>query len=342
MARWRGTEAGLDPAAILDHALCRCRHLPAGSILLARVGLLRRALWIWPAAAALGLFAHTVKIPFKREPRVPLLRAPLRHTRAVRITHWVNALCLVVLLMSGLGIFNGWPALYWGIRTHFAHPLLAFYAVQSPSGSPVGMTWLFGHQFVTTGWFGLSRGVAGQWVNRGFPAWATLPGALDLALARHWHFFFAWVFVVNGVVYVIHSVASRHFWRDLLPSWCELRHIGASVIDHVRLRFPAESDGRHYNVLQKLSYVLVAFCAGPLAVATGLAMSPWIDAGYPWLLALFGGRQSARTIHFVVALAFLAFLLVHVVMVLASGPVNRMRSMITGRYRVVDDEEKTM
>lgn len=275
-----------------------------------------------------------------REPRAPASSGAVRHTRVVRITHWINALCLIVLLMSGLGIFNGWPALYWGIRSHFAHPLLAFYAVQGTSGQPVGMTWLFGHQFVTTGWFGLSQGVAGQPVIRGFPAWATLPAALDLARARHWHFFFAWIFVLNGVVYVAYSVASRHFRRDLLPSRSELERLGASVIDHLRLRFSDGAAGERYNVLQKLSYVGVAFGLGPLALLTGLAMSPWIAAGYPWLVTLLGGRQSARTVHFVVAFLFLAFLLVHVVMVLASGPVNRTRSMITGRYRKADDEEK--
>lgn len=276
-----------------------------------------------------------------RGPEAAAAPGAVRHTLVVRITHWVNAVCIVVLLMSGLGIFNGWPALYWGIRTHFAHPLLAFYAVQGSAGHPVGMTWLFGHQFVTTGWFGLSQGVAGTPVIRGFPAWATLPAALDLARARHWHFFFAWIFVLNGIVYVAYSLASRHFRRDLLPSLGELQGMGASVIDHLRLRFPGGAAGERYNVLQKLSYVIVAYVMGPLALATGLAMSPWIDAGYPWLLTLLGGRQSARTLHFVIAFLFLAFLIVHIAMVLASGPVSRTRSMITGRYREARDEEET-
>lgn len=276
----------------------------------------------------------------KRELGRPPYKYVRRHSLPVRITHWVNLACIVVLLMSGLAIFNGWPALYWGIRTHFAHPLLAFYALKDPSGQSVGMTWVLGHKFVTTGWFGLSAGPNGHPVVRGFPAWATFPRALNLALARRWHFFFAWIFVINGIVYAAYALASRHFWRDLVPSGQELSQIGRSVLDHVRLRFPKGADARHYNVLQKLSYVFVAFGMGPLIVATGLAMSPWIDAGFPWLPAIFGGRQSARTIHFVTAFALLAFVLTHIAMVLASGPLNNVRSMITGRYRVKAWDEK--
>ncbi|MGH7086540.1 MAG: cytochrome b/b6 domain-containing protein [Acetobacteraceae bacterium] len=257
-----------------------------------------------------------------------------RHSVLVRATHWINFACMAILLMSGLAIFNGWPALYWGIRTHFGQPLLAFYAVPGPGGQDVGMTWILGHKFVTTGWLGLSEGAGGREVVRGFPAWATLPGRLDLAMARRWHFFFAWLFVLNGLAYALYAVASRHLWRDLVPSFGELRKIGRSALDHARLRFPGGDEARHYNVLQKLSYVVAAFGMGPLMIATGLAMSPWLDAAYPWLPAIFGGRQSARTIHFITAFAFIAFVLTHILMVLLSGPGNHMRAMITGRYRI--------
>jgi thiosulfate reductase cytochrome b subunit len=257
-----------------------------------------------------------------------------RHALPVRIAHWVNALCLVILFMSGLGIFNGWPALYWGIRTNFNEPLLAMYEMPGEAGQPQGITDILGRHFVTTGWFGLSQGTGGESVVRGFPSWATLPGPLDLAMARRWHFFFAWVFVINGVGYALYALLARHLWRDLLPSRQQLGSIGHSVWDHLRLRFPTGSAARQYNVLQKFSYLLVVFGLGPLIVATGLTMSPWIDAAYPQLLDLFGGRQSARTIHFVTAFAFLAFVLVHVLMVLLSGFWNNLRSMITGWYRL--------
>jgi thiosulfate reductase cytochrome b subunit len=262
-----------------------------------------------------------------------------RHSVPVRLMHWINAVCLVILVMSGLGIFNGWPALYWGMRTRFAHPLLALYATQDEAGHWIGMTYLFGRTFVTTGWLGLSRGAHDQLVIRGFPAWATIPGPLSLALSRRWHFFFAWIFVLNGFVYALYTLLSGHLRRDLMPGWRQLRHIGRSLLDHARLRFPKGEEARHYNVLQKLSYLVVAFGLGPLMLASGLAMSPWLDAAYPQLLDLFGGRQSARTIHFLGALALVAFTLIHILMVLLSGPWNNMRAMITGRYRIADGAE---
>lgn len=241
---------------------------------------------------------------------------------------------MVIMLMSGLAIFNGWPALYWGIRTHFDHPLLALYAIPASNGQEQGITDILGRKFVTTGWLGLSRGANGEQVVRGFPAWATIPGPLWLAMARRWHFFFAWVFVVNGTIYAAYALFSRHLWRDLVPSRRQLRHLGGSVRDHLLLRFPKGEDARQYNVLQKLSYLVVAFVMGPLMIATGLTMSPWMDAAWPQLLDLFGGRQSARTIHFVTAFLFIGFVLVHMLMVLLSGPLNGMRSMITGWYRI--------
>lgn len=257
-----------------------------------------------------------------------------RHSFPVRIAHWVNVVCLVILFTSGLGIFNAWPALYWGIRTKFDQPLLAMYATPGPGGQPQGVTDILGHRFDTTGWLGLSPAKSGAPVVRGFPRWTTLPRSLNLALSRRWHFFFAWVFVINGALYALYALIGGHLWRGLIPSRQQLSGIGRTVWDHLRLRFPTGDAAQHYNVLQKLSYLGVVFGLGPLIVATGLTMSPWIDAAYPLLLDVFGGRQSARTIHFVAAFAFLAFLLVHVAMVLLSGPWNKLRSMITGWYRL--------
>ncbi len=261
-------------------------------------------------------------------------RTIYRHSLAVRLTHWINLLCMVILLMSGLAIFNGWPALYWGIRTQFDQPLLALYATQTGSGQAIGITDVHGHRFRTTGWLGLSVGLNGQPVARGFPAWATIPGPLWLAMARRWHFFFAWIFVINGLVYTAYALLRGHLWRNLIPSGQQLQQIGRSALDHARLRFPQGEEARQYNVLQKLTYLAVVFVMGPLIVATGLTMSPWIDAAYPKLLDLFGGRQSARTIHFALALAIVAFAVIHILMVLLSGPWNNLRSMVTGRYQI--------
>ena len=156
----------------------------------------------------------------------------------------------------------------------------------------------------------------------------------DRSTGRRWHFFFAWLFVINGLVYLIYSLASGHLSKDLAPSRSELKHIGASIWEHLRLRFPQGEEAKRYNVLQKLAYLLVALVLLPLMLATGLAMSPGMDAAFPFLLDVFGGRQSARTIHFISASLIVIFVVVHLVMVLISGVWNNLRSMITGRYAI--------
>jgi thiosulfate reductase cytochrome b subunit len=140
------------------------------------------------------------------------------------------------------------------------------------------------------------------------------------------------VFVINGLIYLIWSLSSGHLRRDLAPSGGELKHVGSSISEHLRLHFPKGEEAKRYNVLQKLAYLVVVLVLLPLMLLTGLAMSPGMDAGYPILLDMFGGRQSARTIHFIAASLIVLFVLVHVVMVLISGVWNNLRSMITGRY----------
>jgi len=171
---------------------------------------------------------------------------------------------------------------------------------------------------------------------RGFPSWATLPGQQSLAEGRLWHFFFAWLFVVNGAVYLLASLLGGHFWRDLVPSRHDLGRIGRTVWDHILFRFPEGEEARHYNVLQKLAYLIVVVVLLPVIVLAGLTMSPRMDAAFPQLLTIFDGRQSARTIHFIIAWALVAFVLIHVFMVLVSGVWNNLRSMLTGRYAIED------
>jgi thiosulfate reductase cytochrome b subunit len=250
-----------------------------------------------------------------------------RHSLAVRLTHWIWALCLALLLMSGLQIFNAHSALYWGEASPFGRPWLALQAAEGKDGKPLGVTVVFGHRFDTTGLLGLSPGPDGELTERAFPAWITLPGGQDLATGRRWHFFFAWLLVLDGLVYYAFAFAGGH-WRALVPSSGQLAGIGRSILNHLRLRF---SHGAQYNVLQKLAYAAVLFVLLPLMVLSGLAMSPALDNAVP-VLGLFGGRQSARAIHFVTATALVLFFFVHIVMVLVSGVWNNLRSMITGRY----------
>ena len=253
-----------------------------------------------------------------------------RHTVLVRITHWINVVAITFLVMSGLQIFNAHPALYWGKTSTFDKPILSMTAEDTDNGDQIGQTTIFGKTFNTTGLFGLSN-TAGEAEERGFPWWMTVPTYRDLATGRRWHFFFAWVFAINGAIYLIANLINRHVWRDLLPSWEQLRNIGPTIWHHMKLKFPHERD---YNVLQKLTYLIMILGVLPLVILAGLTMSPGMDAAFPWLLDLFGGRQTARTIHFICATLIVLFVVVHVALVLVSGVWNNIRSMITGRYRI--------
>lgn len=264
-----------------------------------------------------------------------------RHSLTVRLSHWLNVLCMTVLLFSGLQIFNAHPALYWGQYGADNDPSVLSMEAAEDGDTTKGVTRIGSFSFDTTGMLGVST-VDGQATARGFPAWITLPSYQDLATGRRWHFFFAWLFVINGLIYMAYGFVARHFRRDLLPAREELApgHLRDEIVDHARLRFPKGEKARHYNALQKLTYLLVIFLALPVMIATGLTMSPGFNAFAPWILDVFGGRQSARTLHFITAFALVAFVVVHVGMVLVSGVFNNMRSMITGRYSI-DIEDRT-
>jgi thiosulfate reductase cytochrome b subunit len=241
----------------------------------------------------------------------------------------VGVVCVVLLVLSGLQIFNAHPALYLGQASDFARPVASIGARQEGT-RVVGLTKILGSAFDTTGMLGVSG--AGNDEERAFPSWLTLPGYQDLATGRRWHFFFAWLLVLNGLSYLLYGLVSGHVWRDLVPSLRQLRHLGRSIIDHLRLRFPRGDEARQYNVLQRLSYLAILLVVVPLLVLTGLTMSPGLDAGFPLLTNAFGGRQTARTIHFICAFTLVGFVIVHVLMVLLSGLWNNVRSMTTGWY----------
>jgi len=240
-----------------------------------------------------------------------------RHTLVVRMTHWISALCLLLLAMSGFQIFNAHPALYWGDRSE--RPILTLASRTVPTGSLPGLT-IFGHR------------VHGVSVSSGFPGWATIPSTQSLAMGRRWHFFFAWILAITGLVFVLASVLDGHLARDVVPSRLDWQRLPSSIRQHLTLHRPADWRQR-YNVLQKVTDTLVILALGPLVVLSGLAMSPALDAAFPWLPVAFGGRQSARTVHFLLTFAFLLFTVVHVVMITATGPIDNLRAMITGWMR---------
>jgi thiosulfate reductase cytochrome b subunit len=217
-----------------------------------------------------------------------------RHTLAVRLTHWINAVCFVFLLWSGVGILIAFPQFHWGQVGY------------------VGMEPLF-----------------------------ALPIRLDThatAWARPLHFAFAWVLLLNGLVYLVHGIVSSHFRRHLLPRLAEFRprRFVTEVLRQLDLR-RRHGDGDGYNLVQRLAYILVIFVLVPLMLASGLALSPAVVADQPWLADLFFGRQSARLVHFLAASGLVLFILVHLALVLLSGPVRMIGAMITGRMAPADD-----
>ena len=223
-----------------------------------------------------------------------------RHPPLVRITHWINVAAVVVLLMSGANILLAHPHLYWGVRSTFADP----------------------------------------WINiPPIPNWLLIPQGRNLAEARHWHFFFAWVFVLNGLAYLAYGFASRRFGRRLWPTRADLGGFWASVREHARFRFPKDDEARTYNVIQKLTYVAIILVILPMMLITGLSMSPGFNAVGGVLLEIMGGRQSARTLHFISAGLIIGFIVIHVGLVVWTGLWNNLRAMVTGWF-VIEPSDK--
>lgn len=227
-------------------------------------------------------------------------RLILRQKRMTRITHWVWAVSLFFLVASGLQIFNAHPALYLGNESGFGYDNEIF--------SVDAMPW-----------------------------WLTIPSTRDLATGRVVHLFFAWVFVANLCVWFVASLRNRHIRKDLVPNRRDIRNFGRDVKDHLRLKLVHSV---RYSPLQKLAYGGVLFVLFPLIILTGLSMSPGMNAVLPWLPELFGGRQTARTIHFAVMALFILFFVVHIAMILLAGPLNELRSIVTGRYRLSPRQER--
>lgn len=215
-----------------------------------------------------------------------------RHALSTRLWHWVNAGALAVLFMSGLGISNAHRHLYWGDYGY------------DPADA----------------WLHVMR----------FPGWITLPSTYNLAASRDWHNTAAWVFGLGLLLMWIAMLVNRHFTRDIVAGprdwsprqwWRVLR---SNPRKHETL------DGAKYNSIQKILYGVVLGILLPVMIATGLAISPGFEPAAPWLVDVLGGRQSARSIHFLASWALVVFVVFHIVMVLATGPWRLVRDMITG------------
>lgn len=223
-----------------------------------------------------------------------------RHKLTSRIWHWINVVTVFIMIGSGLGILNAHPHLYWG--QYGANPDMP--------------------------WIDLPH----------WPGWMTIPGSYNLALSRRWHLFFALVLGFALLLFMISSLINRHFQRDLRIRARELTpsHLWYDIKEHLAFRFHDPVNPAAFNVLQKFAYVAAIFIFIPMIILTGLAMSPGMDTAWPWLTDIWGGRSSARSFHFIGMLALIGFIIVHLALVILAGPINEVRSMITG-YLKLDD-----
>ncbi len=267
--------------------------------------------------------------PVTLQEEAPPLGRPLiyRTKLTVRIWHWLNALTIFVMLMSGATIFNAHPRLYWG---GYGANYDSAWLVIGRRGQE-GFLRLASLEIPTTGFLGYTTHS-----TKAFPPLVTIPSYYSLAEGRQWHFFFAWVLVISIVTYLVYAIVSRHLQRDLLLTSEERKpsHLWRDIKQHARLKFPTGEAAKAYNPLQKLAYLAVICVLIPLVILTGMMMSPTLNAAFPWLLEVLGGRQSARSLHFLCATGFFAFILIHILMVVLAGPVNELRSMVTGWYRL--------
>lgn len=257
-----------------------------------------------------------------------------RHPLPVRLWHWANALAVLVLLLTGLLIFDIHPHLYWGEAGQEGEgAFLSFSGAHLDRKIPDTDLQIGSHHWNTTGRLGdvIEDGFGGKYLLV-----ATPPEDWQFGATRGWHFAFAWFLGLSLPAYALYLFLSRRLTRTLLPTRGELRaaSLGRELWAHLRLRRAHGEAARHYNSLQKLTYLVVIFVLIPGMVLSGLAMSNTLSAAWPSLSGIFGGHQSARSVHFITAMLLLAFLLVHVFQVCAAGFVNLMRSMITGRFVV--------
>lgn len=223
-----------------------------------------------------------------------------RHAAVVRITHWVIALCFFALLVSGTNVLISHPRFYWGETGNSLTP--ALFELPIPASRSAVQT---GYDFVLPDQNGWSRSL---------------------------HFQSAWAAVFTGLLYGLFGLFTGHFRKNLFPAGSDLsrRALSRTIVNHLRFKRPGEEEAWSYNVLQRLTYLFVIFALFPLLIWSGLAMSPAITSALPGMVAVFGGQQSARTIHFFVSVFLVLFVVAHVVMVYLAGFKNRMRAMITG------------
>jgi thiosulfate reductase cytochrome b subunit len=232
---------------------------------------------------------------------VPATTVASRHLAVVRLTHWITTLCFLALLVTGVEILMSHPRFYWGEAGNVLTPaLFKLPFPASRSTVPTGYGYVLPDQ---NGW------------------------------SRYLHFQAAWLAVGTGLLYLLFGLFAGHFRRNLFPAASDLSmgELAKSLVRHLRFERPGNEEAWSYNVLQRLSYLLVIFVLFPLMIWTGLAMSMGFTSAFPLSVRLLGGQQTARSLHFLVTMLLVLFLLIHVMMVFVAGFRNRMRAMITSR-----------
>src|SRR5579864_3634778 len=220
-----------------------------------------------------------------RATAVPAGTAPKRHSALVRATHWLTTLAFLALLLSGGEIVLSHPRFYWGETGNVnMRPWLNLHLPSSRDTVPTGYGYVLPDQ---NGW------------------------------SRYLHFQAAWLAIATGLVYLLWGLFNGHFRRNLIPASSErsMKALGSSFVRHLRFEKPGAGEAWSYNVLQRWSYLVVIFVLFPLMIWTGLAMSFGFTAAFPLTARLLGGHQTARSIHFLVTILLVLFLMVHIVMI---------------------------
>lgn len=228
----------------------------------------------------------------------------------VRYCHFFNFLFVMMLIRSGLSILADHPRLYFNDNCMPGSEWIRF----TPIEVPRDRLW-----------------TAKDDARYLSPLLGTPGYRHTIGIARVWHFIDVHGFIATGIIFIA-MLFSTEQWRRIVPaSPVVLAQAWSTWVHYATFHLPPEPNGFYgYNALQQIAYFTVVFVFGPLAVATGIAMSPAVVNHFPWYARLFGGRQSARSIHFLTMFSFLAFLVVHVTLIVMTGFARNMNHMVIG------------
>ena len=226
----------------------------------------------------------------------------------LRVEHYINLLFLGLMIRSGIQILAAHPRLYW---KDSCDPEKEWIKFTSQKASKDKLYTSMDDEVPVS------------------PMLA-LPGEDNLGLGRQWHFFVAIFWLLNGIIYVVLLFATGE-WARLIPtSWSIIPAAWHTFLTYITFHIPPASDFNPYDPLQQLTYAAIVFLLAPFMLLTGAAMSPSIEARFPWYLKIFGGKQSARSLHFLSLLAFVGFVIVHTALVLIVHFQDNIRNIVFG------------